>query len=615
MRDDSQRARIARQIDESYWIAKDAVAAEASLERRYHVEPGAAIARAHAAEALRFEHALATIVADGGAGDAATIRQALADQRAYRAATTRLFAAIVAHDGKAVLALDRNRVDPVLSRIEAEVNAGERKKRLAADTALHDLEDTQLRILRANVIFGSAGVALLGLFVAALLSHRRRLSDRHRGEVATLEAALVVDGLTLLGNHRAFKDDVARACARTQRPGQTLSLAMIDVDEFKVINDENGHLHGDRVLQDLARLLREGRPQDRAYRVGGDEFALILPNTSAAEAAVVLERVRAAAAKLLARGTISIGHATANGVACTPEMLQAWADAALYETKRGGRNGVSGFNAALHATWLVSGERVQNLRALINDEAISVAFQPIWDVSGTVLGYEALARPHPRYGFMSPQDAFDLAERIGCAPELDSLCRRAGLKHVAALPVGALLFINVSPQTLDRSLDVDGLRRSTIAAGIAPERVVLEITERSAAHMDAVVETARRLQTAGFHLALDDTGAGHAGLEILSRVPFEYVKIDREIIVNALRDRNAAGVVAAILAFAQTSDAYVIAEGIEDEAMLAFVRSCGRFDREAIRGVQGNLFGPPGAGFLDDAGSAAGRMMLLESVA
>lgn len=612
IRDDSAAANLANRTAASYRTAKYAVSTQEALERKYRLQPSPAIVLAHANQVSRFRRAMTSIVDSGNTDDVIAARRALADQVAYLAGTSRMFAAVDAQDTSSVRSLLNRLIEPLFARINAEVDARERQTRLVADRATADLEFTNREIIRIETVFGCTGVALLGLFIAALVLQRHRLSQRHRFEVAALEAALIVDGLTDLGNHMAFKDDMGRACARAERKGQPLTLAMIDVDNFKAINDENGHLRGDRVLQDLALLLRAGRPQDRAFRVGGDEFTIVMPNTTAAEAAPLLEHIRVAASELLGTATISIGHATGNGVGCVPESLRAWADAALYQTKRAGRNGVSSFDVQLHASWLLSRERVQSLRALIADEAITAAFQPIWDVTeGKVIGYEALSRPHARYGFESPQDAFDLAERIGCAPELDALCRRVALRQAAAMPSDALLFLNMSPQTLDGGLDVEGLRDAAVAAGMLPRRIVVEITERAAAHVDAIVETANALQLHGFRLALDDTGAGHAGLEILSRLNFEIIKIDRAIIINAQLDRKSAGIIAAIIAFAKVSGAYVIAEGIEDIEMLAFVRSCGGIlEPGAIRGAQGYLLGRPSETFLDAESSTGGHAIL-----
>jgi EAL domain-containing protein (putative c-di-GMP-specific phosphodiesterase class I) len=259
------------------------------------------------------------------------------------------------------------------------------------------------------------------------------------------------------------------------------------------------------------------------------------------------------------------------------------------------------FDASMAGMWLLSPKKIHSLRQLIEAGSMQIVFQPIWDVQeGTVLAYEALARPDSQYGFNGPQEAFDLAERIGRAHELDTVCREAALASAGDLPAGALLFINVSPQSLDHDrLDPLRLQEIVRAAGLAPERVVIEITERSITQVDAVIEAARELQRHGFRLALDDTGAGNSGLEILGRLTFDFIKIDREVIVKALSDKNARGVLAGIVAIALATDAYVIAEGIENLEMLDFVCRPAIHEVRGVRGVQGYLLRRPNQTFPD----------------
>jgi EAL domain-containing protein (putative c-di-GMP-specific phosphodiesterase class I) len=151
------------------------------------------------------------------------------------------------------------------------------------------------------------------------------------------------------------------------------------------------------------------------------------------------------------------------------------------------------------------------------------------------------------------------------------------------------------------------------AAGLEPERIVVEITERSITQVDAVVEAARQLQSHGFRLALDDTGAGNSGLEILGRLTFDFIKIDREVIVKALSDKNSRGVLAGIIAIAIATDAYVIAEGIENLEMLDFVcRPAERGNVRGVRGVQGYLLRRPNETFPNSAENDSTKAMLKE---
>lgn len=324
----------------------------------------------------------------------------------------------------------------------------------------------------------------------------------------------------------------------------------MDIDAFKVINDRYGHLQGDRVLTTLARLFSKLNVENRAYRIGGDEFAIPLPRTSIEEAFATTDRLRKAIERELEGVTITIGITALTAADDSFETLQARADSATYSGKRSGCNSVVVFDDSADDMWLVSPKKIQNLRDLIKGARLDVAFQPIWDVErATVLAYEALARPDARFGFNGPQEAFDLAESAGRVHELDAVCRNSALAVAArTLPGDALLFLNISPQTLNHDrLDPAYFSRAVRAAGLTTDRVVIEITERSITQVGAVIAAAKELQNQGFKLALDDTGAGNSGLEILSRLTFDYVKIDRAVIVSALDDRNARGVLAGII--------------------------------------------------------------------
>ena len=246
---------------------------------------------------------------------------------------------------------------------------------------------------------------------------------------------------------------------------------------------------------------------------------------------------------------------------------------------------------------VVTIEKVRAVRALIDAGAVDVAFQPIWDLSGTrVLGYEALARPRSSE-LSGPGEAFEIADSIGRGHELDAVCRRATLRVAGDLPPGALLFLNVSPQSLEHdALAGDSLVLAVRGAGYEPEQVVLEITERTDARKELLIPEAARLRALGFKLALDDVGAGNAGLEMLSALPVDFIKIDRAVVSSAVEDRGARAVMLAIMAFARESGSFVIAEGIESEAMLELARDPhpnGETRTVGAQGAQGYLLGRP----------------------
>jgi len=593
----STRATNAESLSDQFLVARDAVRAEQSLERQYRLDPAAAISAAHRASGAALVKAMETVRTLGNGQDRSSADAILEAHVAYIAGTKRMFGAVNRHATAQAIAIDHAVVAPAFARIERAVDERATTHAAIAKRSLAILGQTQRQVITVTPGLSVLGLICLGVFLMILTSYRQRLQATHQAELDKAAQAALIDNLTGAGNHRAYQEDFHREVSRANRYDETLSLALLDVDDFKVINDRDGHLQGDRVLAALAALLNSFRTVDRSYRVGGDEFAVILPHTSLDEAKVLMERLRAKVQALPYGCTVSIGLATLTGSKCDGETLRAQADAAMYAAKRAGRNSVTAFDVSLDGMWLLSANKIHSLRQMIEDRTMRVAFQPIWDVERCkVLAYEALARPHPKYGFGGPQDAFDLAERIGRAHELDTVCREATLGRARELPDDALLFINVSPQSLDHGrLDPLELAEAVRAAGIEPARVVIEITERSITQVDAVIKAARALQDVGFRLALDDTGAGNSGLEILSRLGIEFVKIDREVVVKALTNKNARGVLAGIVAIAHATDAYVIAEGIEDREMLDFV--CGgeiqSLRQRGIHGVQGYLLSSP----------------------
>jgi diguanylate cyclase (GGDEF)-like protein len=607
------------QLDLNYEAASDALNQENIYEERIKNDPSPINLNMHRDFAADVDTALKNVVATGNIGERNTASAILADHRAYFEATNRLFVSIQAHGPtRTIEAVDRASVDPVYNRLAKKM--GQTEDLLDSVLSRREAEFQSASIIISHVAMGISvvGLILLGVFFYILESYRRRTISIHRAELKRFEEAALTDHLTGLGNHRAFQEDLRREFSRAAHHDEAVSLALIDVDDLKVVNDSSGHQRGDLLLVGLAELLRGLRAEDRAFRIGGDEFAVLLAYTTLEEATTIMARLRLGVRDTLG-ATISIGLASCQGDARDSEIVRAQADAALYAAKRAGRNAIEAFDEAKDGMWLLSSTKVRHLRELIAEGEMGVAFQPIWDVDRcNVLAYEALARPADKYGFAGPQDAFDLADRIGRAPELDAVCRAAILGRAGGeLPADSLLFINVCPQSLDHeSFSGSGFAELVTRSGLSPERVVVEITERAVVRLDAVVAAAQELRRYGFRLALDDTGAGNSGLEMLSKLPVDFVKIDRMIILNAVDDMGARGVLAGIIAIARAIGAYVIAEGIEDEQMLRLV--CSTELGEAVRsvgvnGVQGYLLQRPSKA-IPDAASLDGTRGLLVKI-
>jgi diguanylate cyclase (GGDEF)-like protein len=450
------------------------------------------------------------------------------------------------------------------------------------DAQLHDMRMVLL-LVGLLALFGGGAVFYVVGGRALMRDHRRALQRATR------------DGLTDLPNQRAFQDELPQAVASAARYQDPLALVALDVDDFKFINDRRGHPHGDAVLRRVAEVLREARPGDRPYRIGGDEFALLLAHTDSDGARTLARR--------LSRSFKDAGIEVSIGVSATrpgqhADTLRAEADAALYEAKRQGGNRSAHFDDIRERVVVTSTEKKEAVRALIDEGHIETVFQPIWDFAAeTLLGVEALMRPDPSYGLTGPAEAFDVAEQLGRVHQLDVLCVEHALRAAGELKDGVLLFINLSPQTLD--LDAargDWVRQAVEEAGLSPSRVVIEVTERFGGRTAAVVKCLRRLREQGFQTALDNVGTGNSGLEMLRKVEAEFVKLDPSIVIAAPTDPSARAVLLAMATFARQTGSFVIAEGVEDADTLQFLRGIDMHDLNIdtiIQGGQGGELGSP----------------------
>ena len=338
------------------------------------------------------------------------------------------------------------------------------------------LEDGLLRLIGAVTLFG---LALVGGLALLLGRYQRSAEASSAATLAALEQAALTDSLTVLGNNRSFYDDFDRELARAKRHDESLVLALIDVDDFKAVNDEGGHSHGDTVLAQVGDRLRGMRQEDRAYRIGGDEFALLLVETGSDAAAIALARLQNEIRESGLGATVSIGYVNLAGEQLVAESYEL-ADTALYEAKRMGRNQTVCFGDINGTVNVFSPRKADAVRKMIAHGLVSTAFQPIWDIQSTQpLGFEALARPFPELGFSGPQEAFDIAQRIRELPALDRLCAQKSLEAAGNLPPDSVIFLNYSPASLAHaSFDPRAFVETVRAAGLVPEQLVIEVTER-----------------------------------------------------------------------------------------------------------------------------------------
>jgi diguanylate cyclase (GGDEF)-like protein len=408
----------------------------------------------------------------------------------------------------------------------------------------------------------------------------------------------LLDPITGLGNHRAFQEELHRQIEGASRHQHSLALAIVDLDDLKRVNDERGHVGGDQLLASMGRLLMGAtRASDRGFRIGGDEFALLLPYEDADAAHAVMRRLLSKAVA----GETSDGRAFSFscGISAFPSPsaearhLLPNADAALYWAKRHGRTDVQVFDRERHGDTELRSlqEMAEAVDTVVAKRALTPVFQPIFDIeTGRPVGFEGLVRPTEEAGFRDPGSLFSAAEKAERTVELDMLAIAIIAEGISDDLGDAYLSVNVSPRTLE----TDQFRVGALVAlvgdrGLTPDRMVLELTEREAIEdMDRLRVNLESCRAAGFRIAADDVGAGNAGLRLLSEINFDVVKIDLSLVRGGVLRDSAVTVLRAIQEIAARSKASVVAEGIETLEQLDVIR------RLTIASGQGFLLAAPG---------------------
>jgi diguanylate cyclase (GGDEF)-like protein len=433
---------------------------------------------------------------------------------------------------------------------------------------------------------------------AQLEASRSRMRELYE---SAREAALR-DSLTGLGNHRAFQEAVARMIEGARRYGTGFSLVLFDIDEFKRVNDTRGHAVGDQLLTEVGNLINATmRTTDAAFRVGGDEFALLLPHTDAGGAVVLARRLLARGLEDRVHGEYRAPISFSAGVTACPEFGQtrlevtAQADAALYRGKRTGRTVVTIYDPEKDHGHVDEGMRAElsaAITAVIEAGRLTPVYQPIVELAtGRVTGYEGLVRVPKESTFAHAGALFDAAEVAGRVDDLDRAALDVVLRGARGLDEAVTLSVNVSPRTLESpqfnaTTFLSIIRRH----GMVPGRIVLELTEREAIRdPERLRAVLLGVQNAGVRVAADDVGAGNAGLRLLSQFRFDVVKIDLSLVQRAGEGHDKTNsVLRSIVEMADRLGATTIAEGVETSAQLRTARRLG------ITAGQGYLLGRPG---------------------
>lgn len=436
-------------------------------------------------------------------------------------------------------------------------------------------------------------------------SAARREGDRLR--MAELRRQALCDPLTGLPNRTLLFGRLEQAARVSARTGATLGVVVIDLDDFKRINDTLGHDAGDQVLVRVAESLRECLPDaETISRSGGDEFVVLLQDTCAGEATALARRIAERLCPLgwcpsdgdgraLGDVNATVGVATGTSRTGAGELLLLRADQARDRAKRTGQ-AVAVYQHERDGGILERDRLERELRHAVPDGGLRLVYQPVVDLAnGSILGAEALLRwQHPRLGLLEPDRFLALAEQTELMVPLGRWVLGTGCRQLARWNERGLgdhplnLAINISAVQLRRGGHfLEDLRGLLDHWGTDPRRLILEITETALlpdAHVPALLDEIRAM---GVTIALDDFGVGYSSLRNLQRLPLDIVKIDRSFIADMGEQERSRALVAAVVSLGETLGLDVVAEGIETACQRDHLRSLG------CPFGQGYLFAPP----------------------
>jgi diguanylate cyclase (GGDEF)-like protein/PAS domain S-box-containing protein len=427
--------------------------------------------------------------------------------------------------------------------------------------------------------------------VGGIVLNGRDISERKAFE-EQLERQAFHDPVTGLANRALFNERVRHALVRARREHARVAVIFLDLDDFKTINDSLGHAAGDDVLLEVAKRLDTSiRTTDTAARFGGDEFAILLDETSGPEdAADVAERIIEHLKRPLhldgkeivvqaSLGIAVIDHEAAIGA---DELIRD-ADAAMYIAKRDGKGSYRLFEPTMHAEVLARLElRAHLQRALVNDE-FELHYQPVMRLSDTTIrGVEALVRwRHPERGLLAPNEFIPFAEATGLIVPIGRWVLREGCRQAVVIQRQVpsdpplTMSINISVNQLHHSDIVADVRDALAESGLDPASLTLEITETvMMSNADLAEQRLRELKELGVHIALDDFGTGYSSLGYLARFPVDIIKMDRSFLVEGSLPVSS-GLASAVIGLGKTFELDVVAEGIEFPEQWSTLRDLG----------------------------------------
>ena len=479
----------------------------------------------------------------------------------------------------------------------------------ALDTGMPQVYEHKLEAL--NIYLETRFVPRDNTSVLAIV---RDITDRKTSEKKIFNLAYF-DELTELPNRQLFTQSLERTIATAQRDGRQFAVLFVDLDRFKRINDTLGHGVGDELLKEVAgRLEKCTRSTDSVTRVdssedsgiklarlGGDEFVIKLDDVENVEtvSAIASRVISALTPPFSCEGhqfvvTPSIGIALYPQDGQTGEELLTNADSAMYRAKFHGRNNYKFYSETMRTKSLHRLDLENQIRKAIDNGQFELHYQPKVDAeTWSLVGAEALLRwNHPERGRIAPDDFIPVAEETGLIVPIGQWVLREACKQVRAwstLPLGAIpVSVNISSHQFASDSLVEDVLDAVSGAGIDALLLELEITESVLLQdADNTLNALQQLKQAGVSLSVDDFGTGYSSLSYLKRFPIDTLKIDKSFVTDLHYDTDDAAICAAILAMAQQLALNVVAEGVETEEQLEFLR------RHGCNQIQGFLCSKP----------------------
>ncbi|WP_281976780.1 putative bifunctional diguanylate cyclase/phosphodiesterase [Pseudorhizobium flavum] len=466
--------------------------------------------------------------------------------------------------------------------------------------AIDLVPDTTLEVPQSVISSAVLGLGVLGLMMVLLaLAAASYLIDAStmREAVERYRQLSLQDPLTGLPNRSAFQQELSEASVHAVGLGARVAILSFDLDRFKEVNDVHGHLAGDAVLRTigdrLASVISDG---EFVARIGGDEFiAMTRRYYGRADASRLAARMIAEIVKPIEWNGNSLNVGTSVGVAILDddvevEDLLAQADVAMYRAKETGSNAVCFYDASMDRAVRERNVLAMDMRSGLLRGEFQLNYQRQNDTfTGAVVGFEALLRwNHPYRGNVPPSEFIPIAERSGFIVELGEWVLREACREAASWRNPLSIAVNVATQQLADPRFPGVVQDILQETGLNPARLELEITETGiiADHQRAL-QTIRHLKSLGAKIAMDDYGTGYSSLSMLLAFPFDKIKIDRQFVDGVATSAQSAAIVRSTLILASSLEIPVLAEGVETDEHVNFLRD------EGCVQVQGYFYGKP----------------------